>query len=69
MVVTYKKLPEGNDDFGSKTITASIPDMELSDSKDFRVFFERDGTDHPDSGGNEKRKLVLLLEAGAGAQA
>ena len=50
VVVTYKKLPEGNDDFGSKTITASLPDQELSDSKEFRVFFERDGTDHPDSG-------------------
>lgn len=49
LLVTYKKLPESNDDFGSKTLTAKIADAGVSDAKDFRVFFDRDATDHPDS--------------------
>jgi hypothetical protein len=64
VVVTYKKLPEGNDDFGSKTITASLPDLELSASKDFRVFFERDGTDHPASGGTKSANWYYYWKQG-----
>jgi len=64
VVVTYKKLPEGNDDFGSKTITASLPDRELSASKDFRVFFERDGTDHPGSGGTKSANWYYYWKQG-----
>lgn len=50
LLVIYKKLPESNDDFGSKTLTAKIADHGKSAAKDFRVFFERDALDHPDSG-------------------
>ena len=49
--VTFQGLPEDNDDFGEKTITASVRGQ--SASRTFKVFFIRDHKTHPGEGSGE----------------
>jgi hypothetical protein len=54
--VTYAGLPADNDGFGEKTIRAFVTDPALNAARTFRVFFKRDGKDHPETTGKSGAK-------------
>ncbi len=67
--VTYKGLPENNSDFGTKTLKAKCEDIEKEDTKDVRIFFSRDGKDHPGEDSGKTRNWFHYWKQGGASAA